>query len=212
MGKNIRNSKKNNHSVPSQHHGISKSVLSSNLFANSGNKSKGGRPPKSSIPGDYPKYKLDEILKKPPKVQEYDEFSKLPQLFLTYGCAGDSMHRFKNYMIDPRHNSSQNGSRLIYSSLKNDKLILRTFLTTIIERTGQVIGLNEHIVDLLIEMANTFSGVVGPNFLEKTKNYFMGNALKLDHVYYFMDFFLFDQIIEIFEEWKKVLFDKIVAI
>ena len=211
MVKSIPNNENSNKSIsPSQKPNSITKVRSSNLFANSERKNRGGRPPKLSNPLDnFPTYSFDQILKKPRRIQEYDEYSKLLQFFLTYGCAGNSEHRLRNYLTLPGSGVSQRGIKQSSSFLKNEKLHFFRLLTIIIERTAQNICLNEYIVDLLIEMAETFSGCIGPNPLEKTRKVFMGNALKCDHVNYFMDFFLFDEIISIFGEWKKLFFEKI---
>ena len=209
MVKTIPNNENSNKSLfPSQRPNSITKVRSSNLFANREKKST-GRPPKLSNPLDnFPTYSFNKILEKHRRIQEYDEYSKLFQFFLMYGCAGNSNHRLRNYLILPTSGVSHRGIRQS-SFLKNDQLPFFRFLTIVIERTAQNICLNEYIVDLLIEMAETFSGCIGPNPLEKTRKVFMGNALKCDHVNYFMDFFLFDEIISIFGEWKKLFFEKI---
>lgn len=212
MVKTIPNNENNNTSrFPSQGLNSITRVSSSNIFTKP--KGRGGRPHKPSNPLDnIPIYTLDEIFRKHTRVQEYNEFSRLVVFFLTYGCAGNSGHRLRNYLSLPTNGASRRGNRQSFLFSNNEKSPFFKFLTIIIERTAKNICLNEFIEDLLIEIAETYSGYcLGPNPLEKTRNVFMGNALKSDQIKYFMDSFLFDEIITIFGEWKKLFFEKILT-
>jgi hypothetical protein len=194
----------------------SSNTTSPSLFSNATNK-RGGRPKKQPIPIDStPKYTYQNIVEKPERIQSYDQFAFIPQLFLIHGYAGTSRHKFINYL----KSTNQEFPPFIPYNLNRGGVFLGRFdvrqrffkfLTLVNERTSFNLGLNDEIVNLLNEMAEAFSFSSGSDAVEGIRSIFLGNSLKRDEVYYFMDSFLFDQIIKIFGAWRNVFYEKIDA-
>ena len=129
-------------------------------------KSKPGRPKKPKQPIQLEKMSFEELVKKPTKIQTYDEFSEIPKQILCYFAADNTEEKYKiwiNQSFIPFQQEEEETKSNIFSAFQNTKQKFAEFMSVVLKRTCESLGLTK--------LAGEMLGIIFDDFVEATENF-----------------------------------------
>ena len=171
-------------------------------------KSNRGRPKKHIIPkNSHLQINLLEILRKPDKIQAFDEFSEIPKLILQY-VQGKSSKKFdliffKNPSLNRINDSPIQRLFSFGNFSKKEKFF--ELMKIVIERTRVSLGLQIDIADLFMDIIENFCTFWEKEFKQGMKNIYFGNGLKAWQINQYFDWRFFEGFVEALLKWRNFI-------
>lgn len=127
-------------------------------------KSKPGRPKKPRQPIQLEKMSFEELLKKPAKIQTYDEFSEIPKQILCYFAGDSTEEKYKTWINQNFFPFQEEETKSnIFYEFQNTKQKFSEFMLVVLKRTRESLGLTKLAGDML--------GMIFDNFVEATESF-----------------------------------------
>jgi hypothetical protein len=168
-----------------------------------------GRPKKVSIPIKI-RYRLQDYLQKPSMLQTLDLFSEFPKILIS-SSKNKEESKTKYQLWFAAHPSperfSENYNYPIHYPENNEKQKFWEFMTALMQRTADSMGLNSDFCEFLTNIKDNFCFYfeeLNEELVQnKIFNHFYSNALMKSSFLIFFDDEIFGKIISVLYQWKN---------